>query len=208
MNDLAEEKKLNKQISVQKTGKALVELCDNIRFQDTNAWPFDRGARILCRMKDYSQGTGDKAVDTNHNIAITDIKKIMAKIQSIESTSLLLSVSGKKINDSVVIFSEDKILDFDYYRNPQNPAERVVTQLQITYNPAMNNPYSIQMSNGWGVPEKTSTGGTKIASGSLRFDKKVKMFLTYDAIFALFEKADMFIDAMTNLGVSRYLENN
>ena len=81
---------INRQISVQKTGKALVELCDNIRFQTTNAWPFDKGARILCRMKDYSNGTGDKAVDATHNIAITDVKIIT------EIPRMLLNVSLRK----------------------------------------------------------------------------------------------------------------
>ena len=207
MNKLADEKKINKQISVQKTGKALVELCDNIRFDEMNAWPFDRGARILCRMKDYSNGTGDKAVDATHNIALTDVKKIISKIKSIEDVNLLLSASGRKITETVTVFSEDKILDFDFYRNPKNPAERMVTQLQITYNPTMNNPYGIQMCNGWGVPEKTTTGGTKIQSGSLRFEKKVKMFLTFDTIYALFEKADMFVDAMMQVGIAKYREN-
>ena len=195
---------INKQISVQKTGKALVELCDNIRFQETSAWPFDKGARILCRMKDYSNGTGTNAIDTTHNIAITDIKKVLTKINQIESTNLLLSASGRKITENITVFSEDKILDFDAYRNPKNPAERIVTQFQIIYSPSMNNPYTLQMCNGWGIPEKTTTGGTKIKSGSLRIEKKVKMFLTYDTIFALFQKADMVVDAMTQLGVSQY----
>ena len=66
----------NKQIAVQKTGKALVEFCDNIRFEPLTAWPFNKGARILCRMKDYSAGTGTNAVDVTHNISVTDIKKI------------------------------------------------------------------------------------------------------------------------------------
>lgn len=198
---------INRQISVQKTGKALVELCDNIRFQTTNAWPFDKGARILCRMKDYSNGTGDKAVDATHNIAITDVKKILARMQNIESANLLLSVSGKKITENQTILSEDKILDYDYYRNPKNAAERVVTQIQILYSPTMNNPYSIQVCNGWGVPEKTTTGGTKIKSGSLRIEKKVKMFLTFDTMYALFAKADAFVDAMVQAGVEAYRDN-
>jgi hypothetical protein len=201
---MADKPTINKQISVQKTGKALVELCDNIRFQETSAWPFDKGARILCRMKDYSNGTGENAIDATHNIAITDIKKVLTKIEQIEATNLLLSASGRKITENVTVFSEDKILDFDYYRNPKNPAERIVTQLQIIYSPAMNNPYNIQMCNGWGIPEKTTTGGTKIKSGSLRIEKKVKMFLTYDTVYALFKKADMVIDAMTQIGVEQY----
>lgn len=201
---MADKPTINKQIAVQKTGKALVEFCDNIRFQENSAWPFDKGARILCRMKDYSNGVGDKAVDATHNIAITDVKKIINKINSIESTNLLLSTSGRKIENNTNIFTEDKILDFDMYRNPKNPAERMVTQIQISFVPSMNNPYSFQICNGWGIPEKTTTGGTKIKSGSLRIDKKVKMFLTYDSIYALLCKTDMFVDAMVKNGVDQY----
>ena len=198
---------INRQISVQKTGKALVELCDNIRFQATNAWPFDKGARILCRMKDYSNGTGDKAIDATHNIAITDVKKILHRMQNIEAANLLLSVSGKKISENQTILSEDKILDYDYYRNPKNAAERTVTQIQILYSPTMNNPYCIQICNGWGIPEKTTTGGTKIKSGSLRIEKRVKMFLTFDTMYTLFAKADAFVDAMVQAGVEEYRNN-
>ena len=71
----------------------------------------------------------------------------------------------------------------------------------------MNNPYSIQVCNGWGVPEKTTTGGTKIKSGSLRIEKKVKMFLTFDTMYALFAKADAFVDAMVQAGVEAYRDN-
>ena len=195
---------LNRQIAVQKTGKALVEFCDNIRYDSKCAWPFDKGARILCRMKDYSVGTGDKAVDVTHNISTTDIQKIFTKIKAIDSTNLLLSASGRALTENQTIFSEDKILDFDVYRNPKNPAERMVTQLQVLYSPAMNNPYSIQICNGWAVPEKTSTGGTKMKQGSLRIEKKVKMFLTYDSIFSLLQKTSSFIDACVLLGVEEY----
>ena len=73
---MADNATINKQIAVLKTGKSLVELLDNIRFQENSAWPFDKGARILCKMKDYSNGTGDNAVDVTHNLAITDVKKI------------------------------------------------------------------------------------------------------------------------------------
>lgn len=204
---MADKPTINKQISVQKTGKALVEFCDNIRFQDNSAWPLDKGARILCRMKDYSNGVGDKAVDATHNISITDVKKIFNRIQNIESTNLLLSASKRKIEENVDIFAEDKILDFDMYRNPKNPAERMVTQIQISYIPSMNNPFSFQICNGWGIPEKTSTGGTKIKSGSLKIEKKVKMFLTFDAIYSLLAKTDMFVDAMIQIGVNQYRES-
>ena len=203
---MADNLTINKQIAVLKTGKSLVELLDNIRFQDNSAWPFDRGARILCKMKDYSNGIGDNAIDVTHNLAITDVKKISQKIQNIENINLLLSTSKRKIDEQMVIFSEDKILNFDVYKNPKNFAERMVTQVSITYNPSMNNPFCIQVSNGWGVPERTSTGGTKIKSGSLRIEKKVKMFFAFDTIYTLFKKADMFIDSMMQVGIEKYLQ--
>jgi hypothetical protein len=203
---MADNATINKQIAVLKTGKSLVELLDNIRFQENSAWPFDKGARILCKMKDYSNGTGDNAVDVTHNLAITDVKKISQKIQNIENINLLLLTSKRKIDEQMTIFSEDKILNFDVYKNPKNFAERMVTQVSITYNPSMNNPFCIQVSNGWGVPEKTSTGGTKIKSGSLRIEKKVKMFFAFDTIYTLFKKADMFIDSMMQVGIEKYLQ--
>ena len=203
---MADNATINKQIAVLKTGKSLVELLDNIRFQENSAWPFDKGARILCKMKDYSNGVGDKAVDATHNISITDVKKISQKIQNIENINLLLLTSKRKIDEQMTIFSEDKILNFDVYKNPKNFAERMVTQVSITYNPSMNNPFCIQVSNGWGVPERTSTGGTKIKSGSLRIEKKVKMFFAFDTIYTLFKKADMFIDSMMQVGIEKYLQ--
>lgn len=203
---MADNATINKQIAVLKTGKSLVELLDNIRFRENSAWPFDKGARILCKMKDYSNGIGDNAVDVTHNLAITDVKKISQKIQNIENINLLLLTSKRKIDEQMTIFSEDKILNFDVYKNPKNFAERMVTQVSITYNPSMNNPFCIQVSNGWGVPERTSTGGTKIKSGSLRIEKKVKMFFAFDTIYTLFKKADMFIDSMMQVGIEKYLQ--
>ena len=203
---MADNATINKQIAVLKTGKSLVELLDNIRFQENSAWPFDKGARILCKMKDYSNGIGNNAVDVTHNLAITDVKKISQKIQNIENINLLLLTSKRKIDEQMTIFSEDKILNFDVYKNPKNFAERMVTQVSITYNPSMNNPFCIQVSNGWGVPERTSTGGTKIKSGSLRIEKKVKMFFAFDTIYTLFKKADMFIDSMMQVGIEKYLQ--
>ena len=195
-----------KQISVSKTSKALVEFCDNIRFQHQYAWPFDRGARILCRMNDYSLGKGEKLITVSHNLLLTDIKKIKSKIEAIENTNLMLSVTNRKITEKVTIFTEDKILNFDAYKNEQNPEQRKFTQINISYNPTMNNPYCIIVSNGWGIPEETSTGGTKVKKDSMKITNTVKMFLTYDGIFTLFERVDMFIDAVMTVGVEKYLK--
>lgn len=41
----------------------------------------------------------------------------------------------------------------------------------------------------------------------MKITNSVKMFLTYDGIFALFEKVDMFIDAVMTVGVEKYLKN-
>lgn len=59
-----------KQICVFKTQKALVEFMDDTRYEkEAMAWPHSSTSRIRIHAKDYSDGTGDRAVDAFYNFS-------------------------------------------------------------------------------------------------------------------------------------------
>ena len=59
-----------KQICVFKTQKALVEFMDDTRYEkEAMAWPHSSTSRIRIHAKDYSEGTGELAVDAFYNFS-------------------------------------------------------------------------------------------------------------------------------------------
>lgn len=59
-----------KQIAVYKNRKALIEFTDDTRYEKkAMAWPFERTSRIRVNAKDYSEGTGNWAIDAHHNLS-------------------------------------------------------------------------------------------------------------------------------------------
>lgn len=83
-----------------------------------------------------------------------------------------------------VIFNEQKIApSVDEKTGLSN-----VTTFKIEYNNKMNNPWTIYVENGKGEKEQTSTGGSKIKSGTYKRTGIIKLFITEDELQRIFQK--------------------
>ena len=208
-----------KQICVFKTQKTLLEFMDDTRYdKEARAWPFATTSRIRLHAKDYSEGIGERAIDTFYNLSFDEFAKLQIAVQKVRgsissdylrvkrhldrlkalkkqgaeptiptgslkavvdianqfasSSNELFSEAGAKLKDALSevgvvpvnstpidkmieeltieldeitkakeIYSEIKLLNFDQYANPENPAERRVTALKVVFKPQMNNPF-------------------------------------------------------------------
>lgn len=71
-----------KQICVFKTQKTLLEFMDDTRYdKEPRAWPFATTSRIRLHAKDYSEGVGERAIDTFHNLSFDEFVKLQAAVQ-------------------------------------------------------------------------------------------------------------------------------
>ena len=104
------------------------------------------------------------------------------------------------------IFSELKILNYPQYANPENEEERRVTMLKLVYHPRMNYPYAFTVANGWGIPQITKMKGVVIKEGTARFVDTVNICLDEKSLFPMLRRVEMFLQAMTTLGLSKYYE--
>ena len=76
-----------KQIGVYKTQKVLLEFLDDTRYDsEILAWPHMRSSRIRIGMKDYSKGTGEKAVDVFYNLSPEELRELKNLIAQQEET--------------------------------------------------------------------------------------------------------------------------
>ncbi len=104
------------------------------------------------------------------------------------------------------LYSDVKILNYDKYTNPENDAERRITMLRVIYYPEMNYPYAFTVSNGWAIPLITKQKGVIIKEGSARYVDTVNILLDEKSLFPMLRRIDIFIQAMTTHGLTRYFE--
>lgn len=148
-----------RQICKYQTGKNLIEFNDRMSQADAeNAGHIhSRYSKIKVVGKDYSKGTGEKAVDVELNLDPSTVKTLVEMV-----------FSGERIN-----FKEQKILahkkDDDGYSK--------VTNINMYYNDKMRLPWNIVLENGRGIAETQKTGGTAMKKGSYKKDQEVKIFM-------------------------------
>lgn len=74
-----------KQIAVYRNRKSMIEFMDDTRYEpDPMAWPFKRTSRIRVNAKDYSEGTGDKAIDAYYNLSFDEFCCLSNALMSAE----------------------------------------------------------------------------------------------------------------------------
>lgn len=278
-----------KQIGVYKTKKALLEFLDDTRYDsEVLAWPHMRSSRIRIGMKDYSKGTGEKAVDVFYNLSpeefirlvegLNDVRQVsaiekkrmdfsIAKLgqvvemyrqvqmpekqisemremiaQFLDSRNEVFAEAGGKLSEvfeSLVrglstpvdkgraqaekllgdaqkeketamkvreVYNDIKILNYEKYINPENPAERRITTFRVAYAANMGFPFIIEIGNGWGEPFLTKNGGVMVKEGSTRIVDSVQVFLQDKHLFPLLRRVQLFLEAMTTQAMQRYYE--
>ena len=104
------------------------------------------------------------------------------------------------------IYSDIKILNYDKYINPENPAERRITTFRVAYAANMGFPFIIEIGNGWAEPFITKNGGTMVKEGTSRIVDSVQVFIQDKHLFPLLRRVQLFLEAMTAQAMQRYYE--
>lgn len=102
-----------------------------------------------------------------------------------------------------IIFNEQKIAP-SFIDNSQYSR---VTLLKIEYNAKMNNPWTIFVENGKGIKEKTSTGGSKIKSGTYTDRRYIKLYLISDEIERIFRKVVDYTEEWETININPCLKD-
>ena len=77
-----------KQVAAYKTAKVLIEFVDDTRYeQEVMAWPHLHNSRIRIHMKDYSKGTGEKAIDVFYTLSPEEFMNLAEAISGIRLVS-------------------------------------------------------------------------------------------------------------------------
>lgn len=184
---------VSKQISVYKNSKTLLEFQDKLKIAsvknyahlhadgETTEDSFKKHSLIGVLMKDYSNGTGDKAVTVTANISPEEARFILSRL-----TAGVPEYS----------FQQDKIfgeLDQDGYSR--------VSKIRILRAPKDNKgnirnlPWYVEIDNGKAIPQKNVAGGTYMKAKSYISEKKVYVNLSDLDLFKLLRRVSSFIDA-------------
>lgn len=124
------------------------------------------------------------------------VAKALAEVQK-ESESAL------KVRE---VFTDIKILNFDAYINPDNPAERRVTSIRVAYAPYMSFPFIFEIGNGWAEPYITSNGGTMIKEGTTRMTATAQIFIQDKILFPMLRRVELFVNTMTACAMQKYFD--
>jgi len=156
------EKYINRrQICKYQNAKALLEFNDKLQMADVEKAGnlHSQFSKINVIAKDYSQGTGDKAVDVALNIDPETMKYIANEILT---------------NNTSFNFQEQKILK----HKTNGEGNSFTSRIDIKFNPQMRLPWNLVLEFGWGEIENTEIGGTMLKKGTYKAKGRVKLFLS------------------------------
>lgn len=182
-------KAVSNQIAVHKTNNALLELCDRLKpasylfpahIHATGQESEEGRSLIRLNMLDYSKGTGEATVQVYANISPEDTRYIYSA-------------------------AFGHLMDFEFYQEkifgePDGDGLSMVTKVWIRRAEVdekgnlRNNPWIVKIENGGGKITKNKNGGKYCAKGSYICDAAVKLNLTDRDLFALFCKANSYLN--------------
>lgn len=184
---------ISNQISVYKTSKVLVEFRDKLKVASLSNYAHihadgeqtENGMRrtslIGILMKDYSKGTGDKAITVKVNISPDEARFLFSRL---------------KAGFPTIDFKQDKI-----FGSPDSMGYSQVTKLRIIRaekdnkgNPR-NYPWYIEIDNGKGIAVKNNNGGTYMKPNSFQSNAKASANLSDLDMFKLLGRTNAYIDA-------------
>lgn len=184
---------ISTQIAVYKNSKVLVEFRDKLKVSSVENYAhlhadgeetednWKRTSLIGILMKDYSAGTGDKAVTVTANISPDESDFILSRL-----------TAGFPIFE----FKQDKIFGVP---NDKGYAQVTKFRLQRAAADASGKPrtcpWYIEIENGLGIPQKNSNGGTYMKPKSFISEKKASANLTDLDLFKLLNRVSSYIDA-------------
>ena len=181
---------ISRQVAVYKTDKKLIEIIDKLSvapytlYGHLHAQGDDvEGMKMYSNfgvvIQDYSAGKGDSMLRAKANISPDELRYICTRMNACVKT---------------FEFKTDKI-----FGTPDESGLSTVTKLTIRRAETNQNgevrrfPWYVEIENGRGKPQKTTTGGTYCASGSFVSDSKLYVNMSDLDFFKLFDKAERFL---------------
>ena len=183
---------ISNQIAVYKNSKTLLEFQDKLKVAPINSYAHihaggETGADgrrthslIGILMKDYSKGTGDKAVTVCANISPQEAKFILSRLTA---------------GFSEYSFQQDKIFgDKDEQGYAKVSKVRIIRATKDSKGAARKLPWYVEVENGKGVPQKNANGGTYMKPNSFVSTGKVYANLSDLDLFDLLSSVSSYID--------------
>lgn len=184
---------ISNQIAVYKNSKTLIEFQDKLKIASVCSYahihadgePGADGRRrhslIGILMKDYSNGTGDKAVTVTANISPEEAKFILSR----------LTAGFQMFN-----YQQDKIFgEPDSTGYSKASKIRIIRSVKDAQGNVRKLPWYIEIDNGIGIPQKNSTGGTYMQANSFISEGKVYANLSDLDLFRLLSRVSSYIDS-------------
>lgn len=182
---------ISNQIAVYKNSKVLLEFQDKLQMASlpnyghihADGEPGSDGRKrrslIGILMKDYSRGTGDKAVTVMANISPDDARYLLSRLSAgfPEFTFQQEKIFGQKDQDGYC--SVTKV------RFQRATKDRSGTPRKI--------PWYVEVENGKGIPQANANGGTYMKSGSFVSAGRVNANLTDQDLFRLLSRVSSYI---------------
>ncbi len=183
---------ISNQIAVYKNSKTLLEFQDKLRVAPVTSYAHihaggEKGADgrrvhslIGVLMKDYSKGTGDKAVTVCANISPQEAKFILSR----------LTAGFQEYS-----FQQDKIFgDKDEQGYAKVSKVRIIRATKDGKGNARKLPWYVEVENGRGIPQQNANGGTYMKANSFVSTGKVYANLSDLDLFGLLSSVSSYID--------------
>lgn len=183
---------ISNQIAVYKNSKTLLEFQDKLKVAPIVSYAHihasgEKGADgrrthslIGVLMKDYSKGTGDKAVTVCANISPKEAKFILSRLTA---------------GFQEYTFQQDKIFgDTDDTGYAKVSKVRIIRATKDSKGAARKLPWYVEVENGKGIPQKNGNGGTYMKPNSFVSTGKVYANLSDLDLFDLLSSVSSYID--------------
>lgn len=183
---------ISNQIAVYKNSKTLLEFQDKLKVAPVTSYAHihangETGADgrrthslIGVLMKDYSKGTGDKAVTVCANISPKEAKFILSRLTA---------------GFSEYTFQQDKIFgDKDEQGYAKVSKVRIIRATKDGRGAERKLPWYVEVENGKGIPQKNANGGTYMKANSFVSTGKVYANLSDLDLFGLLSSVSSYID--------------
>lgn len=183
---------ISNQIAVYKNSRTLLEFQDKLKTASIQSYAHihadgEEGAGgrrmrslIGILMKDYSRGTGDKAVTVSANVSPEEARFILSR----------LSAGFQEF-----AFQQEKIFGEKDERGYARASKvRVIRASRDSKGAERKLPWYIEVENGCGIPQRNANGGTYMKPNSFGSQGKVHASLSDLELFRLLSRVSSYID--------------
>lgn len=185
-------KYISNQIAVYKNSRTLVEFQDKLRA--ASIWNYahihadgeqgEEGRKVHSLigilMKDYSRGTGEKAVTVSANVSPEELKFILSRLTA---------------GFQEFVFQQEKIFgEKDTKGYARVSKVRFIRAARDSKGTERKLPWYIEVENGCGIPQRNANGGTYMKANSFISRGKVYASMSDIEMFRLLSRVSSYID--------------